>query len=115
MGAAGISRSRLRAARWPLVLAVVACAGLPRVVLASALAPQAPLQGPDEMTARAQAALGVLRDGSAPEAQRLEAARVLIELSELPFVRTSLSEVLAPPLGGTGGGDQLLAALAKMA
>jgi hypothetical protein len=67
------------------------------------------------MTSRAQAALGVLRDGSAPEAQRLEAAKVLIELSELPLVRTSFGEILSPPLGGTGGGDQLLAALAKTA
>jgi hypothetical protein len=113
MGVAGISRPKLRAARWPLALAVIACAGLP-VVHASGFVPAA-LQTSDEMTVRAQAALGVLRDGSAPEAQRLEAAKVLIELSELPVVRTAFGEILSPPLGGTGGGDQLLAALAKTA
>src|SRR5437899_2791736 len=113
MRVAGISRPKLSAARWRLALAVIACAGLPLVAAESASA--ARLQAPDEMTARAQAALGVLRDGSAPEAQRLEAAKVLVELSELPLVRTSFGEILSPPMGGTGGGDQLLAALAKTA
>jgi hypothetical protein len=110
---AGISKSSLSSAvRW-LTAALVLCALGPSVQAWPREAHSGG-QSADELADRAQAALGVLRDGSAAPAHRQDAARTLIDLCDLPQVRSGLSEILSAPLTGTGGGNPFLSAVARV-
>src|ERR1043165_3523700 len=90
---AGIRRPRLSAA---------ACLMWRAVLVATPvvwIAPAAPaVQAADEPVQRAHAALAVLRDAAANQAQRQQACLPLIELLELTEARSVLSEITALPL-----------------
>lgn len=88
-------------ARWLVLLAVAGCSGLACVPPARAgvLAPIT-----DWLT--------VLRDGSASDGARLEAATALLEQSDDSAIREALRGEIARPLAGAGGGAFVLQALA---